>query len=238
MAAIVGGKLRKAANDSLGNLKVFQLTLKMEKYPHVRARPAVLPATSTALPCSVSPTVPNPSPSQVHTSAIRWHNWRENGIHGQHYSLNRQKVQLQSRSLSMANVRLLREEMLRESHREEPQYWPRSCSFLDHLLTLQNQGRSLCSSEIHSVSSSASVSPGSFGRVSNRYFWPQSRHRILILYFCPRWAHLHSLSFPCWLSRAIAAVVGPGAKGPVLEAGQRWNYTWKTEESLNFFIFI
>lgn len=192
MAAIVGGKLRKAANDSLGNLKVFQLTLKMEKYPHVRARPAVLPATSTALPCSVSPTVPNPSPSQVHTSAIRWHNWRENGIHGQHYSLNRQKVQLQSRSLSMANVRLLREEMLRESHREEPQYWPSSCSFLDHLLTLQNQGRSLCSCEIHSVSSSASVSPGSFGRVSNRYFWPQSRHRILILYFCPRWVHLHS----------------------------------------------
>lgn len=79
-ASTAGGKLRKAANDSLGNLKVFQLTLKMEvfmsesfyraeqerafvpsfswkeTYPCVRARPAVLPApaTSTALPCSVT----------------------------------------------------------------------------------------------------------------------------------------------------------------------------------------
>lgn len=35
----------------------------------------------------------------------------------------------------MANVRLLREEMLRESHREEPQYWPRSCSFPDRSKT-------------------------------------------------------------------------------------------------------
>lgn len=176
-------------------------------------------------------------PCHQHSTALQCHSWWENGIRGHHYSLNRQRVQLQSRSLSMANVRLLKREMLSESHREEPLYWPSCCSFLNHLLALQNQGKSLCSSEIHLISGSASESPGSWiWKGLKQIFLAMVKAQNFSLMLFPEMGappfHV-APSFPCWLSHAVCS-----SRRAWWEGVCQWNYTWKTEESLRFFIFF